>query len=64
MEFFETNDRDDLISFKEFAEEGDLAIVEDGAWKRVYIYKLGEWFHNDGYCCPVRIRENEDEPNV
>jgi hypothetical protein len=44
--------------------KGDLAIVDDGVFKRNYTWRAGTWRHEKNYVCPVNINDYHHEPNV
>lgn len=43
---------------------GDVATVDDGFYKRNYVWKHGTWRHELDYVCPVKSTDFENEPNV
>ena len=45
-------------------QQGDVAIVDDGNYKRIYHWVLGTWRHEHEYVCPVKDSDANYEPNV
>lgn len=59
--FYEFKDSADLPIV---GERGDVATVDDGNYKRHYVWRLGAWRHEKDYVCPVKADDSDNEPNV
>lgn len=45
--------------------DGDIAIVNDGAYpERYYVYRNSRWHHEKNYVCPLNASDLDNEPNV